>query len=279
MNFTSQTNDDRRQKGLTAINQTHEPNPDQDMSRQIVEFLGVKVDNINTSQLLETVLRFASGKSQRKVMYVNADCMLIAQKNDQYRQVLNRADLVYPDGTGVVLGARLLGFRMAGRSTAADFMPDFCGHLARRGLSVFLLGAREGVAKEAARRLLKRLPHLKIAGTHHGYFSKDETYEVITAVNNSHADVLLVGFGAPYQELWIHRYCAKLTPKVIWGVGGLFDFLSGRTPRGPKWLLDNGFEWLCRLAVEPRRLWRRYLFGNMIFISLVIRHRLRGVKR
>ncbi len=244
------------------------------LSRQ-VDFLGVGVNDVNTSQLLECVLSFASGNQQRKIMYVNADCMVIAQRNEAYREVLNSADLVYPDGAGVVIGAKILGLKIAGRSTAADFMPEFCSHFASRGLRVFFLGAREGVASRAATKLMAKYPDLKIVGTQHGYFPRHDTWDIISKVNESQADILLVGFGAPYQELWIDRYCNHLGPKVIWGVGGLFDFLSGRTPRGPRLLLDHGLEWLCRLVAEPRRLWRRYLVGNVIFMAMVIRQRIR----
>ncbi len=248
----------RTEKGKTDIT-----------TRDTVDFMGVKVDNLDTRQLLERILCYASGSRQRLVMYVNADCMLIARKNRDYKKLLNSADILYPDGIGVVLGARFLGLGMAARSTAADFMPDFCSHFAERGYKIFLLGAREGVASKAALRLLEKVPNLKIAGTHHGYFTQDETEKVISLINNSGAHILLVGLGAPYQEFWITRNRDLLSPRILWGVGGLFDFLSGSTPRGPQWLLDNGFEWLCRLMAEPRRLWRRYLIGNMVFIAMV----------
>ena len=242
------------------------------LRRNTVEFLGVKIDNVDTGQLLERILFFASTPHrQRKVMYVNADCMVLAQKNPRYMDVLNGADLVYPDGAGVVLGARLLGLRLAGRSTAADFMPEFAKHFARAGLRLFLLGARPGVAKAAAKALKSQAPNLLIAGTHHGYFKKEETRGVIQQINASKADILLVGFGAPFQEFWIEENAGQLTPTILWGVGGLFDFLSGRTPRGPRWMLDHGLEWLCRLAVEPRRLWRRYLIGNLLFLWITLK--------
>ncbi len=239
--------------------------------RSAVEFLGVRIDNVDTEELLQRVLAFSQDQNgQKRVMYVNADCMVLAQKNKRYRDILNSADLVYPDGAGVVLGARLWGLKLAGRSTAADFMPWFSREFARAGLSLFLLGARPGVAAEAARALKSRAPGLKVVGTHHGYFKREESPRVIELINESNADILLVGFGAPKQEFWIDENGQKLSPKVLWGVGGLFDFLSGRTPRGPRWMLDNGMEWLCRLIAEPRRLWKRYLIGNLVFLWFTI---------
>jgi len=199
-------------------------------------------------------------------MYVNTDCMLIAAKDTKYRQVLNDADLVYADGVGVVYGAKLWGHSLPGRSTGADFMPDFCRTFAAKGLRLYFLGAPAGVAEQAAIKLQQEIPDLLITGTQHGYFTPEQEDEILAGINAAQPDIVIVGLGAPYQEFWISKNADKLNASVIWGVGGLFDFLSGRTPRGPQWLLDNGFEWLCRLVAEPKRLWYRYLIGNTKFV-------------
>ncbi len=242
--------------------------------RDCIDFLGVCVDKVDTSALVDAITSFALGQEQKTVMYVNADCMLLSQKNIEYRDALNRAGLVYADGIGVVLGARLWGHHLPGRSTAADFIYDVCRKCAVEEVPIFLLGAAEGVAKEAAKRLVQLVPGLEIAGTHHGYFSAHESDRIIDMINSSGAKLLVVGFGAPKQELWMLEHASRLAPRCLWGVGGLFDFVSGRTARGPQWLLDNGFEWLCRLVVEPRRLWKRYIPGNILFVLTVLRHRL-----
>lgn len=241
--------------------------------RQTIDFLGVRVNVLDTKGLCEKVMTFVAQGKQRKVMYVNANCMLISRENERYRQVLNRADLVYADGVGIVWGARLWEHRFPGRSTGADFMPEFCKIFARHGLRLYLMGGREEVAKEAADRLLEKIPNLQIVGTYHGYFKQEETEQIIQKINSAQPDILLVGLGAPYQEFWIEENAAKLDVPLIWGVGGLFDFISGRTKRGPQWLLDHGFEWLCRLIIEPRRLWRRYIIGNIKFVLYILWYR------
>ncbi len=152
-------------------------------------------------------------------------------------------------------------------------MPAFCREFAKRGYRVYLLGAKPGVAEEAAAALERQAPGLVVAGTAHGYFPAAETPSVLEAINNAKPDVVLVGMGVPVQELWIARNADRLEARMLWGVGGLFDFLSGRTRRGPKWLWNNGFEWLCRLIVEPGRLWRRYVFGLAAFMLMVLRLR------
>ncbi len=240
------------------------------LNRQTINLLGVNIDILDTEALGRKIIDFAGLDGKRSVMYVNADCMLIARRNENYRRILNDCDLVYADGAGVVLGARLWGHILPGRSTAADFMPDFCRKFAGKGLRLFFLGAACGVADEAAARLRRDIPGLRIVGTHHGYFTPDQEEEVIAGVNKAEPDIVVVGFGAPGQEMWMSKNRRALNAPVVWGVGGLFDFLSGRTRRGPRILLDNGFEWLCRLFTEPRRLWRRYLIGNTTFVFYIL---------
>ena len=251
-----------------------EKNAHQPDSRQTIQLLGVKIDPLDTETLCLRVLDFARGREQRQVMYVNADCMLIAHDTPRYRATLNQADLVYADGFGVVLGARLFGIRLPGRSTAADFFPDFCKQAAAQGLRIYFLGGREGVARAAARHLKQDIPELQIVGTHHGYFSPREEDQIIADINRARPDLVIIGFGAPRQEYWMREVGPRLQARVLWGVGGLFDFLSGNTRRGPRWLLDHGFEWFCRLLVEPRRLWRRYLIGNGRYLLLLLYYRL-----
>jgi N-acetylglucosaminyldiphosphoundecaprenol N-acetyl-beta-D-mannosaminyltransferase len=240
--------------------------------RGVIELLGVRVAALDTGGLQTRILEQLQRSGQSRVMYVNADCMLKATRNAKYRSILNRADIVYADGLGVVWAARFLGQEMPGRSTAADFMPCFAKAFGEEGYRAYLLGGKPGVAQKAA-AFLANCSSLPIAGFHHGYFRWEESDEVIAEINAARADIVLVGFGAPAQELWIDQYGDRLNVSLVWGVGGLFDFLSGRTPRGPKWLWNNGFEWLCRLIVEPRRLWRRYIFGQIRFVLYVVRSR------
>lgn len=237
--------------------------------RHIINFMGVNIDAVDTKGLHRKIIEFAQDGKPHRVMYVNADCMLIAQKDDEYRKILNNAHLVYTDGMSIVWGARILGKHLPGRSTAADFMPRFCKDFAKRGFGIYLLGAKSGVAEAAGEKLRRNNPELQILGTCHGYFQHHETARIIGEINRAKPHILLVGLGAPHQEKWIERNSEFIDVPIVWAVGGLFDFMSGRLRRGPQWLLDNGFEWLCRLCAEPRRLWKRYLIGNMLFMWYV----------
>jgi len=135
------------------------------------------------------------------------------------------------------------------------------------GLSLYLLGAQPGVADRLATLLRRRHPGLRVAGTHHGYLrGEDDEARVVAEINASGANVLLVAMGAPAQDLWIERNAPRLRAGVAMGVGGLFDFYSGRVARAPQWMREAGLEWAYRLVQEPARMWRRYVIGNPLFL-------------
>jgi N-acetylglucosaminyldiphosphoundecaprenol N-acetyl-beta-D-mannosaminyltransferase len=200
-------------------------------------------------------------------MYVNVHCLNVAQRDPAYARILADADLVYCDGTGVRLGARLARRPIPERMTGADWIHDLCRRAVRDGLRLFLLAGEPGVAESAAAALRVRYPGLQIVGTLPGYGAGAGA---VAEINGSSADILLVGMGTPTQEKWIVRYGDQLDAPVIWAVGALFDFVSGKLPRGPRWMTDHGLEWLCRLAAEPRKLWRRYLIGNPLFLLRIM---------
>ena len=213
-----------------------------------------------------------SGDSARPVMYVNAHVLNQSLAQPALRRALNEADLVYCDGYGVRLAAKALEVQTPHRMTGADWIWDLAALCEAAGLSVYLLGSEPGYASEASDRLLARHPRLQIAGSHHGYFEVGSPHDerVVEEINACRPDILLVGMGTPKQELWVQRNAGRVDAGVLWTVGALFDYVSGRTPRAPGWLADNGLEWIFRLAVEPKRMWRRYLLGNPVFVSRVM---------
>ena len=217
----------------------------------------------NTSDL-------ALGAGEKALLaFVNPDCLNIAYTHDRYRAVLQQAARVLPDGIGVKIGCRMRGVGLAANVNGTDLFPRLCERAARDGFSLFLLGARPGIAELVAENMQARYPGLMIAGIQHGYFGPDEEDEIITRINASGAGVLLVAFGVPRQELWLADHHDALTPPVRMGVGGLFDFYSGRIPRAPLWLREIGLEWVWRLIQEPGRMWRRYILGNPLFLYRV----------
>jgi N-acetylglucosaminyldiphosphoundecaprenol N-acetyl-beta-D-mannosaminyltransferase len=211
-------------------------------------------------------------RGARRVMYVNAHVLNQSQERPELRGALASADLVYCDGYGVRLAAKALDVEIPHRMTGADWIWGLASLCEANGQSVYLLGSEPGVTADAADRLQKWYPNLRVAGTHHGYFELGSAHDerVIEDINEKRPDIVLVGMGSPKQELWVQRNADRLDCDVLWTVGALFDYVSGRVPRAPAWLADNGLEWIFRFAIEPQRMWRRYLVGNPMFVGRVI---------
>jgi N-acetylglucosaminyldiphosphoundecaprenol N-acetyl-beta-D-mannosaminyltransferase len=233
----------------------------------------IPVDLGQPAELIRRITGWVgSGRPARRVMYLNAHVLNQSRANAALREALEQADLVYCDGYGVRLAAKALDAEIPHRMTGADWIYGLAALCELGGQSVYLLGAEPGVAAEAARRLDRWYPRLRIAGTHHGYFDIGSAHDdrVVEDINARKPDIVLVGMGTPKQELWVAHNAAHLETDVVWTVGALFDYVSGRVPRAPRWLADNGLEWIFRLAIEPQRMWRRYLLGNPVFISRVM---------
>jgi N-acetylglucosaminyldiphosphoundecaprenol N-acetyl-beta-D-mannosaminyltransferase len=156
--------------------------------------------------------------------------------------------------------------------TGADWIWGLSRLCELEGLPLYLLGSEPPLARDAARRLRREYPGLEVVGAHHGFFDLDSPHNerVIEHIQTHAPRIVLVGMGTPKQELWVDRYAHRLDGAVVWTVGALFDYVSGRLPRAPHWLADNGLEWIFRLAIEPQRMWRRYLIGNPVFLTRVL---------
>jgi N-acetylglucosaminyldiphosphoundecaprenol N-acetyl-beta-D-mannosaminyltransferase len=203
---------------------------------------------------LERIERLLEERGRtRLVATVNPEFVMRAQKDDSFRRVLERADLCLADGIGVVWAMRRQGCRDQQRVAGSDLVPGLASLCARRGWRPFLLGARQGVATEAARRLQARVPGLQVAGSHAGSPGEEADEESLGRIERSGADLLLVAYGHPAQELWIDRNRERLRVPVAVGVGGAFDFLAGRVRRAPRLVREAHLEWLWRLAREPWR--------------------------
>ncbi len=240
-----------------------------------VNVLGVTVDRLTPETLIEQVLALKPGDKAITVMYANIHVLNTSRNDRDLRSILNRADIVYCDGSGVRLGAWLLGHRLPPRMTGADWMQQLCTAAAGRGTSLYLLGSRPGVSEAAAGVLQAQCQGLKIVGTHHGYVQDPAiSAAAITSINAARPHILFVGMGTPIQERWISEHRHELEVPVVWAVGALFDFIAGIQRRAPRWMLDHDLEWLHRFWVEPRRMWRRYVVGNPLFVWRVMMQRL-----
>lgn len=236
-----------------------------------IELFGITITNTTMDEAVEWVVHRATLREPTQMCYVNPDCLNIAYCHERYRETLFGATRVLPDGIGLHIACRLIGTSLAANVNGTDMFPKLCERLASTELSLFLLGARSGVAAEAGRKMQERFPGLRIAGARDGYFGEEEVPDVLAEIDASGADILLVGLGAPRQDLFIAEHAAVLPVPVRLGVGGLFDYYSGRIARAPIWVRELGLEWLWRVKQEPGRLWKRYFVGNPVFLARVLR--------
>ena len=232
----------------------------------------VPIDCTTEEKAVRELMDAASHPSEdgvaRLFAFVNAHCLNVAYSNVRYRDVLAHAAAVWPDGTGVRMAGARLGFPVPENVNGTDLFPLVCRAAEKAGLSVFFYGARAEVVEKMAENVARDYPSLKVAGFVNGYASDEE---VLSKIRAAKPDLLFVAKGVPEQELWIADHRHDLACRAAIAVGGLFDFVSGRIPRAPKWMRRLGVEWAFRLYQEPVRLFRRYVIGNPLFLLRIAR--------
>lgn len=245
-----------------------------------VDVLGVRVDAVRLSELLERLARTVRTGERLRVMNANIRAINLAWEQPAFREILNSAEVCFCDGAGVRWGARLLGQRLPERFTPADWTWDLARLAAQQGFSLFLLGSAQGVAERAAQQLVECYPELKIAGTHHGYFDRASNSPanraVLAQIEAARPDILLIGFGMPLQEQWLAENWPRLPVKAALTCGALFEYLSGDLQRGPRWMTENSLEWLARVILQPRRYFQRYARDLPLFFLRLLSRRLFG---
>ena len=226
------------------------------------DILDVLIDNVTLEEAVAAGQGLLETDGFHYVVTPNPEFILSAKKDEKFRSVLNAADLSLPDGIGVVYAAKILGRPLKGRAPGVDFAQALMAHMAHSGHSLFLLGAKPGVAEEAADRLREAYPGLNICGTHDGYFKEDKP--VVEAIQASGADVLFVCLGAPKQEFWMAEFGPSTGVTLAVGLGGCLDVFAGKVQRAPKAFQKAGLEWLYRLIKEPSRI------GRMAKLPLIL---------
>jgi exopolysaccharide biosynthesis WecB/TagA/CpsF family protein len=215
------------------------------------------------SETITTLL--APGR--RRVNFMNAHCFNVMARDRQYATAVDSADFLLPDGIGVGLAAKMTGQALAANLNGTDLIPALLKEAARTGKSVYLFGGMPGTADNAANNLINEIPGLKIAGTRDGYAGAQNDADVIADINARGAGIVLVALGVPMQELWLHRNAPYIDAELTMGVGAALDFFAGNVARSPAWVRKAKCEWVWRLALEPRRLAKRYLEGNVSFLA------------
>jgi len=244
-----------------------------------ITLLGVRIHDIPLNSLLTLLSQLITSQHKVVLTYVNIHAINLAYKNLRFRDCLNKADIAFCDGFGVKWAGRILGLKIEHRYTPPDWIPLLVEVCQQRNFSVFLLGGRPGIAEKTSIQLKNRFPNLRVVGFHDGYFNKTpgsiENEKVIQSINSVKPDILIVGFGMPLQEFWLEENWPGLQAVVALPVGAALDYISGETYRGPGWMTNHGLEWLARLIIEPRRLWKRYIVGNPLFLWRVLKRRVK----
>jgi exopolysaccharide biosynthesis WecB/TagA/CpsF family protein len=233
-----------------------------------IEVLGVPMPPLTASQALDVIKRLGRRSRPSFIAYANANTLNVAYENPSLREWLCGADVVFNDGCGVAIAAWLQRRQFPENLNGTDFNLRILELGASAGWSVFFLGSRPGISVRAAVTLRSRIPGLEIAGTYHGYFTSRD--HVAERIRSSGAKLLMVGMGTPLQEMWLAENLPATGASIGVAVGGFFDFMSGDVPRAPWWMRRCCVEWVYRLAREPRRMWRRYVVGNPLFLSRVV---------
>lgn len=239
-----------------------------------IDVMGVGFDSLTMD---EAVSRARDLMAERRAAYVvtpNPEIVMLCREDAAAMQAVQNADLVLPDGIGVIYGAKILGTPLRAKLPGIDFAAALMTQMGREGKSVFLLGAKPGVADAAGEKMRERFPGLVIAGTNDGYFQDDDP--VVEKINAVQPDLLLVCLGAPKQELWMQRNAPRLRVGLMAGLGGSLDVFAGNVKRAPKFFQKLGLEWFYRLIKEPKRIGRMMKLPKFLFAA--IGRRLRGKK-
>ncbi|MHC5033746.1 MAG: WecB/TagA/CpsF family glycosyltransferase, partial [Planctomycetota bacterium] len=243
-----------------------------------VDILGASISALTLEEALRHIELWLAEGGSHYACFTNVHAVVLTHDDLEFRRITNEADLALPDGMPVVWASRLLGRPLAERVDGPGLMLALCERSAAAGHSHFFYGGGEGVAELLAQRMVARSPDLKVAGCHCPPFrplTPAEDDDVVAMINNSGADIVWVGLGAPKQERWMANHVGRINAPVMLGVGAAFDFHAGVAMRAPAFLRRAGLEWLFRLLTHPRRLWRRYLVTNTKFLCLLARELVR----
>lgn len=241
------------------------------------DLLGVRVSAVDLPNACGIIEDFISDKKKAYVCVAPVSTIVSCQEDENYRRVVNGADMVTPDGMPVVWCAKLAGHGEVRRTYGPDLMLMVCERGVEKGYKHFFYGATPEVLRKLEARLADRSPGINVVGRYAPPFrelSAQEEQEIVDKIDQLGPDIVWIGLGSPKQDFWMKQIRGKLNAPVLIGVGAAFDFLSGAKPQAPRWMQNVGLEWFFRLCNEPKRLWKRYLIGNTKFLYFLLRQKI-----
>lgn len=252
------------------------------ISNKRTNILNVPVDMVGSREAMEIFRELMKIGGCRLIVTPNSEIIVNASKDPELKRIIEQADLIIPDGIGLVYASRILGVPLKERVTGIDFLDAILGYLEETGQSIFFLGSKPGdgenpgVAEMAVEKMKVKYKNLQVAGTHHGYFKEADEGNIIKEINNSGADFLCIALGSPKQEKFVSRHREELKVKGTIGVGGSLDVWAGTLKRAPEFYRNHGLEWLYRLIQQPSRYKR--MAALPLFMGKVVVSRLQGGK-
>lgn len=239
-----------------------------------VSVMGICFDDMTLAGFIDHAFKCIESKQKCAVVTPNAEIALVAKDDKDFKEAINRFELVLPDGISIKMAAKILSLPIKQKVPGVEFCEGMCAKLAQVGGSVYLFGAKPGVAEKAADNLCAKYPGLKIAGTHDGYFKPEQETDIIADINAKNPDMLLCCLGAPKQEKFIDKYKNTLNAYVMVGAGGSMDVFAGTAKRAPKFFIKLGLEWFYRLITDPKRIKR--MIKIPIYLWDAVCYRIKG---
>ena len=251
------------------------------MSR--IRFMNTKIDNLTMKESVDKIEELIKNKQQSYVVTPNVDHIVKLEKDNKLKEVYDHADLVLCDGKPLVWISQMYGNPIKEKVSGSDLFPHLCEMSAEKGYKMFFLGAKEGVAAKAAENLKERFKGLDVVGTYSpplGFENDDdEIKKIVAQVQESKPDMLMVCLGCPKQEYFVHDHYKELGVPVSLGLGATIDFAADEVSRAPKWMSNNGLEWLYRLIQEPKRMFKRYIVEDSKMVQLIMKYRPKKLRK
>lgn len=243
------------------------------MNNSRIELFGIPVDNLSMNETVDLIDQSISSNVQIHHVVINAAKVVNALKDEQLKQSIVDCDIINADGISIVWACRILKKPLSERVAGIDLMQNLVSLAGPRGYKIYLLGGTEDVISTVAKKYELQYGKSILAGYRNGYYKKEDEESIAIQISQSGADILFVAMTSPKKEIFLNKYKHLLRVPFIMGVGGSFDVVAGKTKRAPRWMQEYGLEWFFRVLQEPRRLWKRYLTTNSIFLYLLLKEK------
>ena len=237
--------------------------------RKIVQLFGIPINALTMSEVIQLIDHSINNRILLKIGVVNAAKVVNMQKDIQLRNAVLSSDVILPDGMSIVWASRFFGSPLPERVTGIDLMFEILKLCDQKQYRVYLLGATDDIVKTVVTRIKNDFPMVEITGFRNGYFKETDERSIAEEIKNSKSDVLFIGITSPKKEIFLSRWARYMEVPVCHGVGGSFDVIAGKVKRAPEFIQKIGLEWLFRVYQEPRRLWKRYVVTNSIFLWMM----------